>query len=496
MAKGVETLANLNQLTIHALRDLLKNGQISAGEVLADCLDRIQQVDSKVKAFITLTPQAAKIGAEKMDSELRRIRNEGSGNPLAGIPMALKDNMCTQGVRTSCGSKILANFVPPYNCTIADKLSQAGSILVGKANMDEFAMGSSTENSGFFATANPWDLNRVPGGSSGGSAAAVAADEVIFALGSDTGGSIRLPAAFCGVVGLKPTYGRVSRYGLVAYASSLDQIGPLTKDVTDCALVMNAISGYDPRDSTSAPLEVPDYTSFLTGEIKGLKIGVPREYFGKGLDPQVDLAIKKALAKLEDLGAICEEISLPHTEYALPAYYLIAPAEASSNLARYDGVRYGHRSEEAEDIVSMFQNTRFEGFGPEVKRRIMLGTYALSSGYYDAYYLKALKVRTLIKQEFDQAFEKYDLLVSPTAPNAAFGFGEKEDPLTMYLTDVCTIPVNLAGLPGISIPAGFADNLPVGLQMIGRPFGEGTILQAAYAYEQSTDWHQRKPNLV
>ncbi len=524
-------MANLNKLCIHALRDLLQTGQIQASEVLNDCLERIEQVEPKVKALITLTAdvvgsapmgQTTSVGQTSQPGQTSQTRQNyqtgcasvgqtgqnhqtafagqtsrapGTGHPLNGIPMALKDNLCTRGVRTTCASKILRNFIPPYDSTVAERLSQAGSVMVGKANMDEFAMGSSTENSGFFSTANPWDLGRVPGGSSGGSAAAVAADEVIFALGSDTGGSIRLPAAFCGVVGLKPTYGRVSRYGLVAYASSLDQIGPLTKDVTDCALVLNAIAGYDPKDSTSAPVEVPDYTAFLHRDLKGLKIGVPREYFGPGLDAEVDAVIRKALAKLEDLGAICEETNLPHTEYALPAYYLIAPAEASSNLARYDGVRYGHRSAQAEDIISMFQNTRVEGFGSEVKRRIMLGTYVLSSGYYDAYYLKALKVRTLIKQEFDRVFEKYDLLVSPTAPVTAFRFGDKEDPLAMYLTDVCTIPVNLAGLPGISIPAGFAQNLPVGLQLIGRPFGEGTLLQAAHAYEQSTEWHKQKPSL-
>lgn len=488
------TLANLNQLTVHALQDLLRSGQVSPGEILTDCLSRIEQVENKVKAFITLTPEPAKIQAEQAQAFLADP-SASPQSPLAGIPMALKDNMCTKGVLTSCASKILRNFIPPYDGTMAEKLQQNHAVMVGKLNMDEFAMGSSTENSGFCPTANPWDLDRVPGGSSGGSAAAVAADEVIFALGSDTGGSIRLPAAFCGVVGLKPTYGRVSRYGLIAYASSLDQIGPLTRDVTDCALVLNAIAGHDPRDATSAPVAVPDYTTFLKPDLKGMKVGIPREYLGAGLDPEVATVIQKALRRLEELGAICEETSLPHTEYALPAYYLIATAEASSNLARYDGVRYGHRSDTAEDIITMFKKTRSEGFGQEVKRRIMLGTCALSTGYYDAYYLKALKVRTLIKQDFDRAFEQYDLLVSPTAPNVAFKFGEKEDPLAMYLTEVCTIPVNLAGLPGISIPCGFAQGMPVGLQLIGRPFAEGTLLQAAYAYEQNTDWHRQKPGL-
>lgn len=484
-------MSSLNQLTIHALKDLLQSGQVSVSEILADCVQRIQQVEDKVKAFITLLSDQAQEYARELDNSLGKTKSSS----LTGIPMALKDNFCTKGVCTTCASNILINFIPPYDCTVAEKLKQAKTIMLGKLNMDEFAMGSSTENSSFFPTANPWDLTRVPGGSSGGSAAAVAADEVIFALGSDTGGSIRLPAAFCGVVGMKPTYGRVSRYGLIAFASSLDQIGPITKDVTDCALVMNVIAGYDEKDSTSVSIEVPDYTSFLKDDLKGLKIGIPQEYFSTGIDSGVEAVVKKALAKLEELGAVIEETTLPHTEYALPAYYLISPAEASSNLARYDGVRYGYRSEQSKDVLSMFQSTRQEGFGPEVKRRIMLGTYALSSGYYDAYYLKALKMRTLIKRDFDQAFEKYDLLVSPTAPNVAFKFGEKEDPLAMYLTDVCTIPVNLAGLPGISIPCGFTNGLPVGLQLIGRPFGEGTLLHAAYAYEQSTEWHLRKPDL-
>ena len=488
-------MTKLNTLTAHELKDYLQTKQVSIKDILRDCWMRIQTVEDKIKAFVTLDRGRAEREAEQAEEFRRCAGEEGVFSPVCGIPMALKDNICTRGMLTTCSSRILANFVPPYNATVTDRLSRAGAVLLGKANLDEFAMGSSTENSGFFTSRNPWDVNRVPGGSSGGSAAAVAADEVIFALGSDTGGSIRLPAAFCGVVGLKPTYGRVSRYGLIAYASSLDQIGPLTKDVTDCALVMNIIAGHDPRDATSANLPVPDYTSFLRPEVKGLRVGIPREYFGEGLDAGVKETVLKAIGELEKLGARCEETSLPHTEYALPTYYLIATAEASSNLARYDGVRYGHRSESASDVVTMFQCSRAEGFGPEVKRRIMLGTYALSSGYYDAYYLKALKTRALIKQDFDRVFEQFDVLACPTAPTVAFPLGAKEDPLSMYMTDVCTIPVNLAGLPGISVPCGFVDGLPVGLQLIGRPFEEGVLLQVAYAYEQSTPWHKMKPSL-
>ncbi|MHB9094601.1 MAG: Asp-tRNA(Asn)/Glu-tRNA(Gln) amidotransferase subunit GatA [Eubacteriales bacterium] len=483
----------LNGLTAHELHEKLVSRETSSVEITQAVYQRIDQVEEKVKAFVTLTRDNAMAKAAEVDARISRGETIG---PLEGIPVVIKDNMCTEGVLTTCSSKMLHNFVPPYNATVVEKLKAAGAVVIGKANMDEFAMGSSTENSRFFSTRNPWDTDRVPGGSSGGSAATVAADETIYSLGSDTGGSIRQPASFCGVVGLKPTYGTVSRYGLIAFASSLDQIGPFSKDVTDCAQVFGAIAGHDPKDSTSAEFEVEEYTKFLTGEVKGLKIGIPREYFIKGTDPEVLSSIKDAIKKFEDMGAVCEETSLPHAEYALPVYYLLATAEASSNLARYDGVRYGYRDESAEDVVNMFMRTRSEGFGTEVKRRIMLGTYALSSGYYDAYYLKALKVRTLIKQDFDRAFEKFDLVLSPTSPSPAFKFGEKvDDPIQMYLSDIFTISVNLAGIPGISIPCGFSKGLPLGLQLMSKPFGEGLLFRAAYAFEQSTGHHKIKPNL-
>jgi len=389
----------------------------------------------------------------------------------------------------------LQNFIPPYSATVAERLNKNGAVLLGKTNMDEFAMGSSTENSGFFPTKNPWDLERVPGGSSGGSAAAVAAGEAVYALGTDTGGSIRQPAAFCGLVGLKPTYGLVSRFGVVAFASSLDQVGPITLDVRDNALVLNAIAGHDPADSTSVAYDKPDYTQFLINDVKGLKIGLPKEYFADGLDPEVEQAIREAVKIFTDLGAHVEECSLPHTEYAVSAYYLIATAEASSNLARFDGVRYGYRAEDAEDVIEMFSKTRAEGFGPEVKLRIMLGTYALSAGYYDAYYLKAQKVRTLIKNDFDKVFEDFDLILAPTTPGIAFKFGEKATPLEMYLHDIFTIPVNLAGLPAISLPAGFVKGMPVGMQLIAKHFGEGMLYRAAYTFEQNTEFHKAKPQL-
>jgi aspartyl-tRNA(Asn)/glutamyl-tRNA(Gln) amidotransferase subunit A len=482
---------DLHYLTAHQLHDMLVSKKISAEEITRSVFDHIEQVEDKIRAYVTLTKEQAISCARLVD----KARLAGVAlPPLAGIPIAVKDNICTKGVRTTCASKILYNYIPPYNATVMENLNDARTVLVGKTNLDEFAMGSSCENSAFFTTCNPWDTKRVPGGSSGGSAAAVAAGEAILALGSDTGGSIRQPASFCGVVGLKPTYGAVSRYGLVAYASSLDQIGPLARDVTDCALLLNVICGYDPLDSTSAPYDVPDYTSFLTGDIKGMKIGVPREYMGEGIDPAVKEVIKKAIDVYAGLGAMVEETTLPHTEYALPAYYLIAPAEASSNLARYDGVRYGYRAADTADVVDMFIKTRSEGFGPEVKRRIMLGTYALSAGYYDAYYNKALKIRTLIKADFDRAFEKFDLLLGPTAPVTAFKLGEKvDDPLQMYMVDICTLAVNLAGIPAVSIPAGMAYHLPVGLQLMGRPLGEGDILRAAYAFEQNTDHHRKLP---
>lgn len=486
-------MLTLHTLTIHQAHELLKNKEVTSVELTEAVLGRIKAVDNKVKAFVTVTADRALAAAEAADA---RIKAGEDISPLTGVPMVLKDNMCTQGVRTTCSSKMLENFLPPYDATVVEKLNAAGAVVVGKSNMDEFAMGSSTENSGFFPTYNPWNLEAVPGGSSGGSAAAVAAEETIYALGSDTGGSIRQPASFCGVVGLKPTYGLVSRYGLIAFASSLDQIGTLTKDVRDSALVMNAIAGHDPKDSTSVPGEVPDFTKYLTGELKGLKIGIPREYFVGGIEPGVEQAVKQAIAKMEELGAVVRECSLPHTEYALPVYYLVAPAEASSNLARYDGVGFGYRHQGAADMIDMYCKTRSDGFGPEVKRRIMLGTYALSSGYYDAYYLKALKVRTLIKQDFDRAFEQFDVLLSPTAPTTAFRFGEKADnPIQMYLSDICTMSVNLAGIPALSLPCGFSSGMPVGLQLMAKPFGEGTLFKTAYAFEQTTDHHLARAGL-
>lgn len=484
----------LYELTAHELKDMLRKGEVSSREITESVLDRIQEVEEKVKAYVTVDREGALKQAEEVDKKLKQGEQLP---PLAGIPIALKDNMCTKGLKTTCSSKILENFVPPYDATVVEKLKESGAVIIGKTNMDEFAMGSSTENSAFFNTANPWDLTTVPGGSSGGSAAAVAADEAVMALGSDTGGSIRQPAALCGVVGLKPTYGFVSRYGLIAFASSLDQIGPITKDVTDCALLMNVICGHDPRDSTSADVEVPDFTRSLRDDVKGLRIGIPREYFPEGINPEVEKAVINAGKLLEELGAEIMEITLPHTDYALADYYIIAPAEASSNLARYDGIQYGYRAQDYDDLVDLYKKTRSEGFGPEVKRRIMLGTYALSSGYYDAYYLKALKVRTLVKQDFDRAFEKVDCIISPTSPTPAFKMGEKvDDPLAMYLSDVFTLPVNMAGITGISIPCGFSkEDLPIGLQIIGKPFDEKTIIQVAYTFEQNTDFHKRKPEL-
>lgn len=480
--------------SIGELHKLLTSKKLSTVELTQAMLDRIKQIDPKVRAFLHVTEDLALSQAAQVDEKIARGEEIGI---LEGIPMALKDNMSTEGIQTTCSSKILENYIPPYNATAVAKLKEAGAILLGKMNMDEFAMGSSTENSHFFATHNPWDLDCVPGGSSGGSAAAVAAEEAIFTLGSDTGGSIRQPAAFCGVVGLKPTYGAVSRFGLIAYASSLDQIGPFTKTVEDNAQVLQAIVGHDRKDSTSVPFEIPDYSEFLKQDVKGLRIGVPKEYFAKGLDERVKGVLMKAVETFKGLGAIVEECSLPYTEYAMPAYYLLATAEASSNLARYDGVRYGYRAENVEDVISLFKKTRSEGFGPEVKRRIMLGTYALSAGYYDAYYLKAQKVRTLIQTDFNQAFEKFDVLLSPTAPTTAFKIGEKSgDPLTMYLSDVCTVPINLAGIPALSLPAGFVEGMPVGMQLMGRPFSEGMLYRAAHAFEQNTDFHTRKPSLA
>jgi aspartyl-tRNA(Asn)/glutamyl-tRNA(Gln) amidotransferase subunit A len=480
----------LYELTIHELHNKLKRKEVSSVEATRSCLARIESVEEKVNAFITVTPEEALKSAEDAD---RRIA-AGDMDILTGIPIALKDIFLTKGIKTTCASRILRNFVSPYDATAWLKLKERGAVLVGKLNQDEFAMGSSCESSAFGPTKNPWDLGCIPGGSSGGSAAAIAAQEATATLGTDTGGSIRQPASHCGCVGLKPTYGRVSRYGVIAYASSLDQVGPVVRDVADCAIMLGAVAGYDPLDSTSVNLPVPDYRSALGHDIKGLKIGLPREYFIEGLDPDVKQAMDEAVATYTRVGAEFRDISLPHTDYAVACYYLIATAEASSNLARYDGVRFGHRTEEAKSLTDMFARTRDEGFGPEVKRRIMLGTYALSSGYYDAYYLKAQKVRTLIMQDFIKAFGEVDVILTPVAPTPAFRIGEKtNDPLRMYLSDIFTIPVNLAGTCGISVPAGSSGNgLPIGLQLVGRPFGEETILRAAYAFEQATEWHTMK----
>jgi len=476
------------QVTIHEASRLLKEKKISSVELTKDYLERIRQVDSKVRALVTVTDEPALEQARKADELIA----SGKAGALTGVPIVVKDNMCTRGIKTTCSSKMLENFVPPYDASVVEKVNAQGMVTVGKTNLDEFAMGSSTENSALFVTRNPWDVSRVPGGSSGGSAVAVVAGEAVCALGSDTGGSIRQPAGFCSVVGLKPTYGRVSRYGLVAFASSLDQIGPLTQDVTDCALLLNAIAGHDKRDSTSVPEPVPDYTKCLKADLKGVRLGVPKEYYVEGMQPEVAESMKAALGKLEELGAELEEMSLPHTPYALAVYYIIAPSEASANLARYDGVKYGY-SYAGNSMWESMEKTRENGFGPEVKRRIMLGTYALSAGYYDAWYVKAQRVRTLIRREFDAAFEKYDALITPTSPTVPFKIGEKtDDPLSMYLSDVCTLPINIAGVPGISVPAGFADGLPIGMQVIGKHFGEETILRVAYAYEQATEWHKRR----
>lgn len=488
----------LHELTIREAGRLLRSGEVSAVELAEALIDRIVAVDNEVRAYLTLTPELALEQARAADRRLAEARRSGDDDelpPLLGIPLAIKDVLCTAGVPTTCGSRILEDFVPPYDATVVARLKGAGFVMLGKTNTDEFAMGSSTENSAYFTTHNPWDLSRVPGGSSGGSAAAVAAGEALGALGTDTGGSVRQPAALCGVVGLKPTYGRVSRYGLVAFASSLDQAGPIARSVADAAVLLGAIAGHDPLDSTSSPRPVPDYAASLGAGIQGLRVGVPNEYFVPGMEPGVEAAVRQALADLEALGAVVEPVSLPHTEYALPVYYLIAPAEASANLARYDGVKYGY-SAPAGELWEMYKRTRGQGFGAEVKRRIMLGTYALSAGYYDAYYLKAQKVRTLIRQDFERAFERVDVVAAPTSPTVAFPIGARaEDPLQMYLSDVLTLSLNLAGLCGISVPCGLSEGLPVGLQVIGRPFDEETILRVAYAYEQATPWHTYRPGL-
>ena len=482
----------LPQLTIHEAHGHLAAGEISAVELTEAVLERIAAVDGDVQAYLTLTPEEARAAARAADER----RAAGEDTPLLGIPLAIKDILCTKGVRTTCGSRILERFVPPYDATAVARLKAAGAVLLGKTNTDEFAMGSSTENSAFFTTHNPWDLSRVPGGSSGGSAAAVVAGECLGALGTDTGGSVRQPASLCGVVGLKPTYGRISRYGLVAFASSLDQVGVLAQDVTDAAMLLQVIAGHDARDSTSLDVPVPDYAAALVGDVQGVRVGVPKEYFIEGMQPEVEAAVRAAVDRLADLGAQVVEVTLPHTGYALPVYYLVAPAEASANLARYDGVRYTVRMGDG-GLDEMYQTTRGQGFGPEVKRRIMLGTYALSAGYYDAYYLKAQKVRTLVKADFDAAFEQVDVIVAPTCPTTAFRIGEKtDDPLQMYLSDVFTLSMNLAGICGLSVPCGFdADHLPIGLQVMGPALGEEQVLRVAYTYEQATDWHTRRPRL-
>ena len=485
---------HIHELTAFEMKRQISAGDLSAVEVAQAFFERVRKCEPKVDAFLLLNEEGALAQAKALDGKIARGEEVGA---LAGVPVAVKDNLCTRDMRTTCASKILGNFEPPYDAHVIEKLRAADAVIIGKTNMDEFAMGSSTENSGFKPTRNPWDTDRVPGGSSGGSAAAVAARMCPLAVGSDTGGSIRQPAAFCGVVGMKPTYGRVSRYGLVAFASSLDQIGPFATDVRDAALLSNVICGHDRRDSTSVDRPAPDYLAALDGELGGLKIGVPKEYLGEGLDPEIESAVRAALRQYETAGAETVEISLPHTEYAVATYYIVAPAEASSNLARYDGVHYGYRSQSGDDIVEMFARSRVEGFGPEVQRRVLLGTYALSSGFYDAYYLKASRVRRLIKQDFDRAFEIVDCVMGPVTPATAFRIGEKvDDPLAMYLADVYTIPVNLAGITGISIPCGFSgDGLPIGLQIICGEFAEERLLRIAWAYQQLTDHHRQIPPL-
>ncbi|MBW1750366.1 MAG: Asp-tRNA(Asn)/Glu-tRNA(Gln) amidotransferase subunit GatA [Deltaproteobacteria bacterium] len=484
---------NLPELTIENASDLLRKKEVSATELTTAVYDRINRLESRVGAFITLCRNEAITQAKQAD----KLIASGEGSYLTGIPLAIKDIICTQDIPTTCGSKILENFIPQYNATVMNKLNAAGAVMLGKTNLDEFAMGSSTENSALKKTRNPWDLSCIPGGSSGGSASAVAADMCLGALGSDTGGSIRQPASHCGVVGLKPTYCRVSRYGLVAFASSLDQIGPLTKTVKDCAILMNTIAGYDAGDSTSVPRDIPDYTASCIANIDGIKVGIPKEYYvEEGLDPDVSQAVNAAIKTIENLGGQCIEVSLPHTAYAVAVYYVIAPCEASSNLARYDGVKYGLRDATADSLSDMYQKTRSKGFGPEVQRRIILGTYALSAGYYDAYYGKASQVRTLIMQDFKNAFKVCDVILSPVAPTPAFRLGEKiDDPLKMYLEDIFTISANLAGIPGISVPCGFSTgNLPIGLQLMGNHFSEETLLKVAYAFEQATDFHKQRPD--
>ncbi|MFA5021907.1 MAG: Asp-tRNA(Asn)/Glu-tRNA(Gln) amidotransferase subunit GatA [Patescibacteria group bacterium] len=484
---------NLNELTIKEANEGLKKKDFSSLELTKACLAQIKKTDDKIKSFITVTSDLALQQAKASD------KVGDFSDPLTGIPLAVKDCFCTKDVKTTGGSKILQNYIPPYSATTIEKLEAKKSVMLGKVNLDEFTMGSSTENSGFFPTHNPWDLSRVPGGSSGGSASAVCANQTLFALGTDTGGSIREPASFCGITGLKVTYGRVSRYGVMSYASSFDTIGPLTKTVEDAAMVLNALAGADAKDSTTPPVAVPDYTANLSKDIKGMKIGVPKEYFVAGMDPQVEKTIKQAIAKFEDLGAKVSEVSLPLTKYAIATYYILVKSEASANLARYDGVRYGY-SAKAETLLDNYLQSRAQGFGPEVKRSIMMGTYTLSAGYYDAYYLKAAKVRTLIKQDFEKVLSQVDCLMTPVAPTVAFKLGEKvDDPLTMYLADIFTISMNIAGVPALSIPCGFVKpkdgktEMPVGLQIIGKQFAEGTILQIGHNFQKASDWHKRQP---
>ena len=485
-------MAELNWLSIKEAHSQLTSRQISSVELTQACLDRIEAVEDRVQSFLTLTPETALAQAEAAD----RMLAAGEGGPLTGVPVQIKDVMCTEGVPTTCGSRMLENFVPVYNATAVERLLGQGAVMLGKGNMDEFAMGSSCENSAFHPTMNPWDLERVPGGSSGGAAASVASGEAIYALGSDTGGSVRQPAALCGVVGLKPTYGLVSRYGLIAFASSLDQIGPVGRTVMDCALALNAIAGHDPRDATSVHQEPKDYAASLGQDIKGLRLGIPEEYFVDGMDPGSRKAVDEAISALEGLGASVRPVSLPTTRYALACYYIIAPSECSANLARYDGVKYGYSYQGTNDMWEALEKTREYGFGPEVTRRVILGTYALSSGYHDAYYLKAQQARTMIRQDFDRVFQDVDALVTPTSPVTAFKIGEKSgDPVQMYLIDVCTLPVNIAGLPGLSVPCGFSDGLPVGLQLIGPHFSEETLLRTAHAYESATGWSKARPAL-
>ena len=487
--------SELNRLSLREARDLLMRREASSVELTRACLERIEGVEERVRSFVTVTPELALRQAEQAD----RVLAAGEGDALTGAPVQIKDVMCTQGVTTTCASRMLENYVPVYNATAVDRLLGQGAVMLGKGNMDEFAMGSSCENSAFHPTHNPWDLQRVPGGSSGGAAAAVASGEAVYALGSDTGGSVRQPASLCGVTGLKPSYGLVSRYGLIAYASSLDQIGPVARTVEDCAIVLSAIAGHDPRDATSLPVEARDYSARLGEEpqgLDGLKLGVPSEYFVEGMESGVRRAVEEALRTLEELGASIREVSLPTTKYALACYYIIAPSECSANLARYDGVKYGYSAPEAADMWQAMEKTRQYGFGPEVTRRIMLGTFALSTGYYDAYYLKAQQARTLIRRDFARVFESVDALVTPTSPVVAFPLGARtSDPVQMYLIDVCTLPVNIAGLPGLSVPCGFSEGLPVGMQLIGPHLADETLLRVGHAYQQATKWHEARPPL-